>query len=227
LILSFALLAASATAAMAAPCTTGPLSGYIGAAFSCSVSDKTFSDFFYSAPSTGMPQPANITVTPQSSATNPGLLFSGTWSNTTGSSIDAVLLFTVTETGSGSITGATLQVSGQGIFDDTETQVPPGQLNLTATDNALHSQTFDPVQTSLRVSDDLLIGNGAVVSSMDKRFLQEPGPPTPPTSVPEPGTLSALGAALLLAGWIGRSRASRVTRVTTSKPVLRRLAQQS
>jgi hypothetical protein len=72
-------------------------------------------------------------------------LFTAAWDNTTGDTgLDATLLFTVTERGTGSINGAALQVSGTGDFDDTETQVPPGQLNLVMADNTLPKPDFRP-----------------------------------------------------------------------------------
>jgi len=209
-VLGGALLAASGGTVLAAPCATATLAAYI-AGPACTVDNESFSAFQYFPSAAGVPTAADITVTPEPAApgqTNPGLLFSDNWDNQTGVGQDASLLFTITQVGTGSITGATLQVTGTGSFDDTETQVPPSQLNIIDTDNALHSQLFIPSQTTFRVSDDILLNNGAHISSIDKRFLQEP---TPPVITPEPGTLSTLGVALLLlAGWGWGCRTWRV-----------------
>jgi hypothetical protein len=204
LVLSGALLTATGAAAVAAPCTTALLSVYDATGFSCSVGDKTFSAFSYNPSNLGVPTDADITVMPDGGPTDPGLLFSDDWSNPTTVGQDATLFFTVTETGTGTIIGATLQVSGGvGSFSDEETDVPLSQLDLVATDNTLHSTSFNPPLTTIRVSDDILLNPGAHITSIDKRFDQ------PPPQTPEPGTLSILGTALLLllVAWEWRRRA--------------------
>ena len=103
-LISAALLASTSSVALASPCVTGTFATYETSGFSCDVGDKTFSDFLYVVSANGVPTAADITITPEGAGSaNPGLLFSDNWDNQTGVTVDASILFRVTENGPGSI----------------------------------------------------------------------------------------------------------------------------
>src|SRR5436305_983376 len=79
------LLATASVGAIAAPCVTAPLSGYIAAGFSCTVDGKTFNQFVYHVATSDLPTADQITVTPTTVVKSPtttgvGFVFAGTFS---------------------------------------------------------------------------------------------------------------------------------------------------
>ena len=74
--------------------------------FSCTIADKTFSNFLYNPDGFNVPA-ANVGVTPVGAGTSsPGILFNGGWQNTGTTNLDATIGFTVTAPASGPITDA-------------------------------------------------------------------------------------------------------------------------
>lgn len=199
------LLATASVGAIAAPCVTGPLSGYIATGFSCTVDGKTLNQFVYHVATSGLPTADQITVTPttvvkSSTTTGVGFVFAGTFSavnQPSGQNYD--INFNVLETnGTASISGAEVQVTGTGGFTE--------EFNLngtthTVTDTLLHDFPFTPPVSSVSVVDDFNLLNGTVVTSLEKLFDQRVG-----GGVPEPSSLSILGAVLVAFGWALRRR---------------------
>ena len=67
-----------ARAALAQPCPLAFLSTYLSTGFSCTLEDKTLSDFTYTQ-NTGAPSPTVVTVSPETAVLhNPGLVFNFT-----------------------------------------------------------------------------------------------------------------------------------------------------
>jgi hypothetical protein len=210
-----ALLAATITsgAASAQPCVTASFSDYL-AVSSCTVGDKTYSDFsfFSSAGGSGIAvDPSTVTVTPEMTADGPGLQFSsdaitvtkGTASDPT-SSIDVDLDYTVTA-GSGflindadlGVTGTTTG-NGQGSVTDFLTasssglSLPTLSVQLPATSDMTTFPPVDAVDVFKDISVDVLAGStgSADVTIVSQTFSQA-------TAVPEPSTLALLGVGVL------------------------------
>src|SRR5438309_5831861 len=112
-------LSALSSTSFAGPCGTTVLSNWRGAGFSCSVGDKTFSNFLYNPDGFNTPA-SSVGVTP----VGDGLVFNGGWTNTDTVIHDALIGFTVTVPDSDPITDAALTVSGilpGTVFTDVET----------------------------------------------------------------------------------------------------------
>lgn len=164
-LLSMAALAVTSAPSWAATCGDGvALSTYLGAGFSCTIGDKTFSNFTYTfspgAP-VGVPA-ANVTVdtigpgadasfTSQSFGLPAGLIgleFSAGWSAGSGQNIDSLIGFTLSVTGGGpaQIEDAALVQGGSGITGDGIGTVAenacgpapcvPGTINLNTVDSS-------------------------------------------------------------------------------------------
>ena len=80
----------------------------------CQIEDKIFSDFFYSTSPNGTPpSAAAVTVTPITTAYNPGVIFQAPWSAIFGQSFDFSITFNVTVIPGGNlIEDASLGVGG-------------------------------------------------------------------------------------------------------------------
>jgi hypothetical protein len=180
----------------AAPCVQDTLANYITQG-SCTIDDKTFSDFVYSTSQSGgtaLPGAGSVTVTP---LPNDTLIFSAAWLIDAGQTGDVTLIYTVTATGGNliddldvSITGTNF--AGTGTVTDTTHITGPGGLD-TSFDVTLatpsHHFVFTPVSSIVISEDTVLVGGtaGADISIYRKTVSQV---------VPEPTSLALLGIGL-------------------------------
>jgi hypothetical protein len=223
--LALSVVLATSAIAFAANCPSTTFDNYLGAGFTCTINDQTYEDFAY----TGTSNPpgfeigaGSIGVSPITTAGNPGLQWSAGWgaSTTTGVlSQDSLFQFAVT--GTNLITDLSLSIAGVGFtgtgainVDETAclgAMLPSCTGGTTVTlsvfDSSAGQRLFDQVNFSgvslISVSKDLLVSAGtngsAEVSVLTDQFSEGQG------TVPEPGTLSMLGAGVLaLAGFARR-----------------------
>ena len=170
------LLFAVAAAATAAPlCITDTMSAYTASGFACTTGPLTFSDFIFLASGTAAPLPssAGVLVVPDVA----GLNFIGPFAATAGSSLDALIRFTVTSTIP--VTGEILAMlgfgaSGGGAVNIAEslclgaTCANTASLNVFANataSKATDSVAFAPVLVLGVVKDISVLGGAAGTSS--------------------------------------------------------------
>jgi len=182
----------------AAACIQEALSFYTAPGFTCTIDDKTFSGFVYSASTTGttaMPTAAQVTVSPLA---GDELIFSAAWFVDAGFAGDVSLIFTVTANPGHLIDDLDVTLTGtnfQGTGSVTDTTVitcgaatPCGSADVTLAAPS-HHFVFTP-SSSIKITEDtVLIGgtNGADFSIVDKTVSQV---------VPEPTSLALLGVGL-------------------------------
>ena len=173
-LVSLAAVVASGSA-NAVPCGTTTLDHWLVAGFSCTVGDKTFSDFSYSPGGFTLVPASSVGVGPSVLTTaGPGLQFNAFWNNTGTTSADAVLTFTVTAPATTPITDFHLLLNGL-VGSVLDVATLSNGLTLSSSDNLEHAISFAPV-TSLRVTDDIGVNPGGTISSVEKAFSQVPGP---------------------------------------------------
>jgi hypothetical protein len=184
--------------AAAATCGTTTLNNWLVSGFSCTVGDKTFSNFSYNPDGLNVPA-MNVGVGPDALTGLPGLVFNADWTNGTMANEDAFIQFTVTAPAATPINDFHLALDGLSgpVTDGATLTLPGGALiaTLSSSDNNLHSISFAPVQ-SLVVQDDIGVGPGGIVTSVHKSFSQVPGPIV---GAGLPGLVAACGGLLALA----------------------------
>jgi hypothetical protein len=214
------LLGASAVA-LAGPCPATTYDNYLGSGFSCTIDDKSFSDFTYfgSASGGGLPVPAgSIEVSPITTPHNPGFLFGTGWAASSNQIQDSSIDFTVTvNPGGAAITDLTLLMLGSGFTGTGSASISETVcLGDTFADGCQHGVvdnldtfnnnmlvklsdhiTFSPVD-EIDVFKDIDVFGGpngnATISGAQNQFSE----------VPEPGSIVTLGSAIL--GLIGVAR---------------------
>jgi hypothetical protein len=213
------LIAATAVsgAAFAGSCVSGSISTYLTVAnggtapdgFSCTVGDKSFSDFTFlsTAGGSGLAvTQSELSVSPQTTLAGFGLLFSSgaieidntVTTNPALSFVDVSLGYTVTAPNPPDIKDADLVVAGGTTGGGTarvdETLTPGGTLTViipTTTDMI----NISPPVASLDVLKDVLVEvpantlGDANITAIGQHFSQ--------TTVPEPATLAIIGVGLL------------------------------
>jgi hypothetical protein len=223
--ISLLVVLAAAAFASASNCPSTTFDQYLGSGFTCTINDQTYQDFSYSGTSNppGFQIPAgSIQTTPITTPGNPGLQWSAGWGASTASGVleqDSLFQYAVTSTSG--ITDLSLSIAGAGFtgtgsINVDETACLGAMLpsctggtivTLHVFDSSSGEQLFDEVNFSgvglVSVSKDLLVQAGtngsAEVSVLTDQFSEGQ------STVPEPSTLSMMGAGVLaLAGFARR-----------------------
>jgi hypothetical protein len=178
---------------------TGGLTPYLAMGFTCTIGDKTFSNFMYTPdgsatpPATeSTPAAGTFTVTPDNPLNGFGFTFGALWNATNGGSADSDLRYQVAVIGGAAlITDTALQIAavatgpGSTAFTRETVETLGGALlaSLTATDTLLNPppMTF-AAQSAVMIDKDIgaMAGPGgtAQVSSVTNAVSQTPEPPS-------------------------------------------------
>jgi hypothetical protein len=227
-----AVLAMVAVPTKATTCpTSSTLSGYLGAGFSCTIGNLTFSNFAFTSSAQGtatLLTATDVMVTTLPTPSGPfsgvpdGFLFSEGLSATgTGSVSDMTIFYTVTST-SASITDLELgfngAFSGTGFAEVTEqfclnaatvlncSNANSGVIEVTNPPAVFNTSTTFGAVTTLSVSKDVQVNSGtsgtAAISSVNNNFSQ---------TVPESASLTLLGLGLLGLALAKRSKLGQLS----------------
>jgi len=222
-----ALLLAASSFGWAGACSQSTLATYDASGFSCTIDDKTFSNFGYSGAASGgataipdsgvnvIPCPGSSPFCSDIPTGEEGFVFTAGWSVISNQTQDSAITYTVTS--SAAIIDALLLyagfgVTGTGIVSVAETLSPNvGSLFLSDPPGTPSSTiiTF-PKVTSLTVTKDVALaghtGGTAAVSVVANGWSQTTAP-----KVPEPASISLFGSGLLaLVGYLRRRQRNNV-----------------
>jgi hypothetical protein len=190
----------------AGACGVSTLSIYDTPGFSCTIGDKTFSGFTYSAGGSNPRQAAGIRVDVVATGPEQGLLFTSVWEASNGRTSTAVIGYTVTEVGKLLLDDAELGMSAFGHRDPTVNESAGGASLFAFYDGSTNPPAFRlddfakfPAVASLNVQDTLFVGGtGKGRTGITRVFNGF-------SEVPEPGTLTLFGSGLMaLAGFARR-----------------------
>ncbi len=219
--LALLLVLGATGTAFAGSCVTNTYDNYVGPpSISCTITDKTFSNFFYSTSGSDHLPPNEITVTPVTTPYDPGLLFAAPWSVSSLHTQDSLLGFTVQVTsGSALITDLSLLIFGAGVtgtamvsvvetyclgdtFSDMCKNGTTGTLMtyINGSSSKLSDQVYFKGVSEVDVMKDIMLKGGdngsAVLSGVENQFSE----------IPEPASLAILGSGLIGMGGLLRKR---------------------
>ncbi len=208
-------------------CPSGTMADYVGTGFSCTINDKTFSNWFYQGtanpPSFALP-PGSVGVAPMTTMGNEGFRFSATWDVSTISgvlSMDSDIDYGVTvNPGGAPITDVSLAIGGYNFTGTGNVEVDEtlcigalfgsngscsGTLrNMRVFDNSSGLVAFNEITfagvTEVGVEKDILLDAGTAGAADLSLVLNNVSGTTP-----EPGSILLFGSgALALAGVLRR-----------------------
>lgn len=187
--------------AIAAPCPLAFLSTYLQAGFSCTLEDKTVSNFTYTQ-NPGAPSPTVVTAAPLTGIPhNPGFIFNFTGVLTVpeGSTVTVAFSFDIIAPSTNPVTDISLAVAGtvtgSGSISDQLSFSNPALLPVTAcigiaSCNASATADFAGLMNLVVTNTATLIGAAA------SPIITENFSETPTVPVSEPASLALLGAGL-------------------------------
>jgi len=191
----------------AGACSVATLSVYDTLGFSCTIGDKTFSNFTYTSAGADPRRDSWLTVEVVAKGSEQGLLFQSNWQEPPGHISTAEIGYTVTEVGT-RLGDAVLGITASGHADPTVKETVGGASLLVFYDGSTNPPTFKmtdfatfPASSSVNVSDALSIGGvgGSVrLTSVFNGF----------SDIPEPATLTLFGSGILaIATMVRRKKA--------------------
>jgi len=210
------MLAAAAIASAAPACVQGTMADYLLLPEGCEIGDKVFSQWQYLGSAVGGATaiPASgVSILPITTALNPGFLFSAGWIAQPGQIVDSHITYTVTVPRTGfalhdlhlEITGYAFVNDGSVTVSETSNPVLSGTPLVVYASAALgvvpvDSSVFTPTFGSWVFTKDILVSGGqaglGTLSGVINQFSE----------VPEPMTLSLIGAGLLAIGLLRRRK---------------------